>query len=436
MPRPYHVPIALLLGWWALNLLTAYAAPLDPDETYYWMYAQHLDWGYYDHPPAVALLISLGENWLPGSLGLRFGHTLASLATVVTIYWLLDKPTGKLLGLAAALTFAQPMLNVYGFIATPDAPLLLFTALYLLAYRGFLRDPSLTAGALWGLTMVGLMYSKYHGVLLIFFTVLPNLRWLLRRPGAWLAALGGIALYLPHLYWQYANDFPSPRYHLQGRNKPYRLDFTANFLLNQVLIFSPLLIWHYWQTLRNYTFPGSRTPEARFVRANHWLVVGLVGFFLYMTKNGHPEAQWTALLSLPLVYLTYHAARDRFPRWQPTIVRLSVATIVILTVARLVMIAPRQWLPFPKPLDHRPWTESPGHRRRRSPGHLRKQLPTALPLPLLHRPARLGHHRRRLPPQPVRPVGRRLALPRPRRADARPKHLGAGGRRHFPYGKE
>lgn len=27
------------------------------EEAYYWNYAQHLDWGYLDHPPMVAVLI-------------------------------------------------------------------------------------------------------------------------------------------------------------------------------------------------------------------------------------------------------------------------------------------------------------------------------------------------------------------------------------------
>ena len=61
--------VSLLTIWVILNLLTAHFCPLDPDETYYWMYAQHLDWGYYDHPPAVALLIGLGKDILPGGAG-------------------------------------------------------------------------------------------------------------------------------------------------------------------------------------------------------------------------------------------------------------------------------------------------------------------------------------------------------------------------------
>ncbi len=343
-------PLYLLITWLLVNLLQAACTPLDPDETYYWMYAGQLAWGYFDHPPAVAVLISLGKDWLPGALGLRFGHVLAGTATVAALYYLLDRPRNGELLLAAGLIAAQPMLQVYGFIATPDGPLLLFATLYLLMYRRFLRTPTLTNGLIWGLTMAGLLYSKYHGIMLILFSVLPNLGFLLRQSGAWLAAASGAALFAPHLYWQYLHDFPSFRYHLSGRDDPYRLSFTLQYLVNQLLIFSPLLVYHYFLTFRR---DRARDP---FERGCRWLVGAFLLFFLYTTTKGSTEAQWTALLSIPLVYLTYHAAL-RFPDWQPAINKLALATICLLVVARLLLVLPRDWLPFEKPFDHAPWVE-------------------------------------------------------------------------------
>ncbi len=348
--RSFINPLYLLLAWLFINLIQAAATPLDPDETYYWMYAGQLAWGYFDHPPAVAVLIKLGRDWLPGSLGLRFGHVLVGTATVAVIYQLLDRPRGKELLLAAGLIAAQPMLQVYGFIATPDAPLLLFTALYLLVYRQFLRAPTLSLGLLWGISMAGLLYSKYHGVMLIFFSVLPNLGFLLRQPGAWLAAGSGAALFAPHLYWQYLHDYPSFRYHLSGRDDPYRFSFTLQYLANQLLIFSPLLVTHY--VLAFYRASAADSFE----RACRWLVAGLLLFFLYTTTKGRTEAHWTALLSIPLVYVLYHAAL-RFPAWQPTLRKLAWATVALLLVARVVLLLPRDWLPFDKPFDHAPWVQ-------------------------------------------------------------------------------
>nr|WP_256534116.1 glycosyltransferase family 39 protein [Lewinella sp. JB7] len=314
------------------------------------MYASRLDWGYFDHPPAVALLVSLGMDWLPGPLGIRFGHVLAGTATVAALYHLLERPRGAELTLAAALIFAQPMLQVYGFIATPDGPLLLFTVLYLLAYRRFLARPDGWSGLWWGLTMAGLLYSKYHGIVLITFSVLPKLGWLLRQRGAWIAALSGLLLFLPHLYWQYTNDYPSFRYHLGGRDDPYQFKFTTEYILNQLLIFSPLLVYHYVKAL------WKDRAHDDFERACRWLIAGFMLFFLYTTTKGGTEAQWTALLSIPLVFLTFQAAR-RFPAWQGSLLRLCYLSGALLLVARLLIAAPRDWLPFDKPFDHAPWVE-------------------------------------------------------------------------------
>ena len=341
-------PALLLLAWCLINLLQAALSPLDPDETYYWMYAQQLDWGYFDHPPAVALLVSLGKDWLPGALGLRFGHVLAGTATLAVMYRLLDRPRGAGLYLLAGLLVAQPMLQVYGFIATPDGPLLLFSALYLLAFRSFLRRPSAVAGLWWGLTMAGLLYSKYHGVVLILFSVLPCLGYLLRQPGAWVAALSGALLFAPHLYWQYANDYPSFRYHLSGRDDPYQFKYTLQYLLNQLVIFSPLLLYYYART-----FINDRASD-RFERCLRWLVVGFLTFFLYTTTKGGTEAQWTALLCLPLVYLTYHATL-RHPQWRRGLLRMCLITAALIGIGRVLLVAPRDWLPFAKPFDHAPW---------------------------------------------------------------------------------
>jgi 4-amino-4-deoxy-L-arabinose transferase-like glycosyltransferase len=46
--------LPLLAGLMCLRLITAGCAGLVPDETYYWLWAQHPSFGYYDHPPMVA----------------------------------------------------------------------------------------------------------------------------------------------------------------------------------------------------------------------------------------------------------------------------------------------------------------------------------------------------------------------------------------------
>ena len=76
--KPDTLVLLLLAAWWVINLLQAAFTGLANDEAYYWYFAQHLDWGYFDHPPMVALLVWL-SSWMPGTLGIRFMKSWISM---------------------------------------------------------------------------------------------------------------------------------------------------------------------------------------------------------------------------------------------------------------------------------------------------------------------------------------------------------------------
>lgn len=82
--------IAVLAGITALKLLLHLIVnAINPlgyfrDEFYYIASAQHLDWGYVDHPPLIAVITRV-LLWIPGDslLELRFLPALAGAATVL-----------------------------------------------------------------------------------------------------------------------------------------------------------------------------------------------------------------------------------------------------------------------------------------------------------------------------------------------------------------
>ena len=47
--------------WLIVQSIVAFNAELFHDEAYYWMYSKYPDWGYFDHPPLVAMLIKIGN---------------------------------------------------------------------------------------------------------------------------------------------------------------------------------------------------------------------------------------------------------------------------------------------------------------------------------------------------------------------------------------
>ena len=137
--------LSFLAIWGILNLLQAYLTPLNNDEAYYWMYSKYPAWGYFDHPPMIAIMIKAGYFLIKNELGVRLLIILSHILTLLII-WTLIRDDGKRKRgselLFAMLIVLIPVFNIYGFIATPDAPLLLFTAVFLMAYKQFMTEES------------------------------------------------------------------------------------------------------------------------------------------------------------------------------------------------------------------------------------------------------------------------------------------------------
>ena len=134
--------LSFLAIWGILNLLQAFLTPLNNDEAYYWMYSKYPAWGYFDHPPMIAIMIKAGYYLIKNELGVRLLVVLSNVLTLLLIRMLIYDESKSRKGndlLFAMLIFLLPVFNIYGFIATPDAPLLLFTALFLVAFKQIFR---------------------------------------------------------------------------------------------------------------------------------------------------------------------------------------------------------------------------------------------------------------------------------------------------------
>ena len=77
----------LVLTLVALRLVAAAVTPLTFDEAYYWTWSKHLAFGYYDHPPMVALVIRAG-TMIAGDteLGVRLVSVLLALPMSFAVY--------------------------------------------------------------------------------------------------------------------------------------------------------------------------------------------------------------------------------------------------------------------------------------------------------------------------------------------------------------
>jgi Dolichyl-phosphate-mannose-protein mannosyltransferase len=317
-----------LAAWLLLHLFQAASTELMDDEAYYWVYSLFLDWGYYDHPPMIAVLIKAGYALFENELGVRLFPALLSTATLYIIYQLLPRKNDALFFILAA---SVAVLQIGGIAAAPDIPLAFFTALFFLAYKRFLQTSNGFNGMLLGFVMAGMLYSKYHGVLIILFTFLSNLS-LVKKPAAWLAVVVGVVLFIPHLYWQYTHHFPSVQYHLFERNSPnYKFSFTVEYVLGQIALAGPFMGWLLlW---KSFVYKTTNLLE----RALKFSLVGFYGFFLLTTLKGRVEANWTIAALVPLLVISHQALIDT-EKWKYWLWRLVPVTIFAVMVVRIFLV--------------------------------------------------------------------------------------------------
>src|SRR6266540_3908775 len=122
-----HHRLAFYSSWIVLGLIQSRFTELMDDEAYYWVYSKFLDWGYFDHPPMIAILIKMGYAIFQNELGVRMFFLLLNVLTLLIIEKLIDKKNPSLPDRQAFLFYtialSMAVLQLSGFAAVPDTPL-------------------------------------------------------------------------------------------------------------------------------------------------------------------------------------------------------------------------------------------------------------------------------------------------------------------------
>lgn len=321
-----------LTAFLVLNLVQSYFTELIYDEAYYWYYSQNMAWGYFDHPPMVALLIKISSLFFNGELGVRFMSCILSAANIVVLWLLVDHPKkNRFIPHFFILVFSMTLLNAYGFFTLPDTPLLFFTSCFLLCYKIFVKKPSFGISVLLGIIMACLMYSKYHAVLVIVFVLLSNIK-LVKNRYAWGAVLVALLSYSPHFYWLYEQDFVSINYHLYERpNAAYSFEkYTLGFFVNLIAIFGltfPIIYYSLYKT----------KSKNLFTKALLYLTYGVILFFFVSSFNRRIQTQWVIIICIPLVVLVFEhmLLHKNVMKWM---YRLGLINAVIILYLRIGLV--------------------------------------------------------------------------------------------------
>jgi 4-amino-4-deoxy-L-arabinose transferase-like glycosyltransferase len=247
------VVLVVAAGKLLMHLATASRYGYFGDELYFMACGEHLDWGYVDQPPLIALVAWLVRHTLGASLlAVRLPSALAG-AALVLLTGLLAREMGGgrfamgLSAVASALAFVYVVMH-YLFTMNAFEPLLWTGCAYVVVRIARTGDQRLW---LWFGLLAGLgLQNKYSMAVYAFALVVGVLlspeRRALAKPWIWLG--GGVALlvFVPNVAWNVQHGWPF--FELMRNIRASGRDVVLGpfeFVLRQVLNMNPasLPIW-------------------------------------------------------------------------------------------------------------------------------------------------------------------------------------------------
>ena len=303
------------------------------DEAYYALWAKHLAWSYYDHPPMVAVWIRFstmlfGEH----EFGARALGTLAASTGTGLIYlmsWHLfgNRQTAIF---SALLYCAMLLISAGAIVITPDTPLVFFWSI---AVYALIRIYEAGHSGWWwvvGLCMGLALQSKYTALLLgagiiCAMILVPTLRHWWRSPVPYLAGLLALALFAPVVWWNYQHQWAS--FALQfGRvdTGGLSLRFIFEFLGSQIGLLTPFACaLAVAGGLLAFKRPQDEATAAIIFLVS--LIAPLLLYFFVHSLHARVHGNWTAPAYPVLAILGAQAAASthRFTPWLGGIVEVS-----------------------------------------------------------------------------------------------------------------
>jgi 4-amino-4-deoxy-L-arabinose transferase-like glycosyltransferase len=321
--------LGVLVAGLVVRLVFAGLIPLFQDEAYYWEWSRRLAAGYFDHPPAIALLVRGGTSLLGAVvLGVRVLPVLAGLVAALATAGIAARLGGDAGALRAALVITCMPLAAAGLVlATPDAPLLATTALGVYTVVRAIQSPVASRASLgwWSASGVALglaFSSKYTSILMpvgvtIAILARGSLRVRLREPGPYVACVIATLVFLPVLRWNAGHQWVSFGFQIHHglattghRDLFAPLKRLGDLIGGQAGLVSPILfVLFAIAVVRGLRRSSSETTFVLAVIAGFSFL-----FFCYSATRQRVEANWPApayIAAIPLLATIVETPRLR-----------------------------------------------------------------------------------------------------------------------------
>ena len=339
-----YVFIIIVLSF-LLRLCCVNSYDLLVEEAYYWNYSQHLDFGYLDHPPMVALLIKMTTSIFgTHEFGVRISSMFCWLLTAFFSFKLTQLITRGAGQYAVMLLAILPFFFLQSLVITPDQPLIVCwsAALYCLYRSLVLSEPQYWYGAgLW----IGLgLLSKYTIVLLgpaalIYVCIVPTARPWLTRKEPYLAALIATILFTPVIYWNATHEWISFAFQSTRRLHDTSAFSFHHFVGLLLLFLLPSGLLGLWMLLRvkenTLKSTGLSLQPIRFFQI--FTLIPLIVFGVF-SLNHHIKFNWIGPSLLALIPWLAILIKQSIQSSNPHIFKGWLISAIVLFLCYSVMI--------------------------------------------------------------------------------------------------
>jgi hypothetical protein len=354
---------------------------LSPDEAYYSMWSQRLDWSYFSKGPGIALVIRAGTALFGvNELGVRFFSPICGLGTSLLMFFLARRLYGESVGIWTVIAInAAPIFMVGGVVMTIDPVSIFFwTAALCTFWLALEQDQRAEAHVVhpnrwrfslhWPLTglLIGAGFlAKYTNAMQLLSLVLvlalsSKHRREFARPGFYVMLVAFLLCTTPVVIWNRQHEWIT-LFHLKARGglnestgfHPLMslLEF-GKFLVLHLGVYSPLLFLGFLVALV-WAGKQARTHfKARFLLLFS-LPLLVMYFLLAFKKAGEPNWTGPAFVSLAILATAYWHQKAKESLGSR---RYAIAAIALGILMGLIVLNPEplRAVGIPWPYDKDP----------------------------------------------------------------------------------
>lgn len=248
--------LLLILIATLVRCITACFIELGNDEVYYRMYAQYLQWNYFDHPPIVGWLIrfTTANLFLDNEFFIRLGAIISAAITTWLFFLCGKKLSNEYTGFTAAVIYTATIYGsiVAGTFILPDSPQMVcwLAGVYILIsiakYSNINRLKKrklLLFGVIAGIGMLCKIHTSFLWLGFLLYVFFYNRQWL-KQPVLYLSGIITLFIFYPVIKWNIDHHFVTYLYH-SNRVDPSGVGFNVTsfltFIAGQIGYCNPVI---------------------------------------------------------------------------------------------------------------------------------------------------------------------------------------------------